>query len=135
MLQAKRDFTAELSFRFSRSSGPGGQSVNKVNTRVEVGFNIRHSLLLSEYEKNRLTQKLSNKINKDGELWMDAQTERSQIRNKEVAIKKTHQVLNQALARPKFRVSTKPSKSAKRKRLENKKQHGQKKTMRKKPEL
>lgn len=135
MLQTKIDFTPELTFRFSRSSGPGGQNVNKVNTRVEVCFDILNSQLLSEYDKARITQKLIKKINKDGELWLDAQTERSQIRNKEVATKKINQLLNQALIRQKFRVSTKPSKSSKKIRLEKKKQHGQKKIMRKKPEF
>ena len=124
------DFSPEFSFRTSRSSGPGGQNVNKVETRVELLFNISESQLLDEKQKGRIRKKLANKINKDDVLIVSAQKERSQSKNKERAINKFYDWLEKALKKKKKRKATKPSKAAKEKRLKEKKIQSEKKQQR-----
>jgi ribosome-associated protein len=115
-----RDFSNELQFSASRSGGPGGQNVNKVSTRVELRFNINYSPLLSEAEKEILLDKLSNRINSEGELILICQTERSQLKNKEKVTEKFYQLLNKALTPKKKRLRTSPTLASKEKRLEGK---------------
>lgn len=124
------DLTPELTFQTSRSSGPGGQNVNKVESRVEVWFSIESSALLSDEQKTLLLQKLAPRLNKEGFLHLASQEDRSQLVNKELVLQKLYQVLEQALHRPKPRKKTKPSTSAVRKRLDTKQKHGQKKANR-----
>lgn len=128
-------FEPELHFSSSRSGGPGGQHVNKVNTKIELRFQIPNSELLSEEEKDILLHKLKNKINKDGELIVVSQTDRSQLRNKEAAIEKFIKLLKEALSPVKKRKSTKPTKASQKRRLEGKKLVSEKKIHRKKPNL
>jgi ribosome-associated protein len=128
-------FEPELQFSASRSSGPGGQHVNKVNTRIELRFCIPDSKLLSEEEKDILLQKLKSNINTKGELIIVCQENRSQIKNKEIAIEKFLDLLRKALSSVKKRKATKPSKASVKKRLEEKKLLSEKKTQRKKPDL
>ncbi len=125
----------EIVFSASRSSGPGGQNVNKVSTKVELRFNIPNSNLLSDSEKEILSVKLKNKINKEGDLILVSQEERSQIKNKENVLQKFNELINEALTPPKKRKPTKPSKARKEKRLEEKKIISEKKSKRKKPEI
>ncbi len=130
-----RDFTPEFSFSTSRSSGPGGQHVNKTETRVELRFNVPDSELLSEEEKHRLLDKLANKINSEGELILSSQEHKSQMQNKEECIKKFYELLAEALKVRKKRKKTRPSKAAREKRLKEKKKRSEKKEQRKPPEV
>lgn len=130
MLPPADAFLPELQFQTSRSSGPGGQNVNKVESRVELRFRIPDSQLLSDEQKHTLLQKLASRLTSEGELLVAAQEDRSQLRNKETALQKFHQLLAKALHKPKARKATKPSKGAVRERLESKKKHGEKKANR-----
>ncbi|MCF8360620.1 MAG: aminoacyl-tRNA hydrolase [Prolixibacteraceae bacterium] len=125
-----RDFSPELTFSASRSSGPGGQNVNKVNTRVELRFNIEASGLLNDDEKERVKAKLKNKINTQGELVVTAQRSRSQLQNKEGAVEKFFAMLEKALKPRKKRKPTKPSRASIEKRLTEKRIQSEKKGLR-----
>lgn len=129
----ERDFSSELHFSASRSSGPGGQNVNKVNTKVELRFHVASSTLLSDEEKALLLEKLAKKINTEGELIIVSQTERSQIKNKEMVIEKFHALLTRALTPRKKRKPTQPSQASKEERLEEKRKQAEKKDRRKNP--
>jgi ribosome-associated protein len=118
-LQA-RDFKDEFIFQSSRSSGPGGQNVNKVSSKVELRFHIANSVLLSEEEKAVITEKLVNKINNFGYLILVCQTDRSQIKNKDKVIDKFFLLLEKVLTPRKKRHKTKPTKASVEKRLESK---------------
>lgn len=122
----------ELNYRFSRSSGSGGQHVNKVETRVELLFDLENSAGLSETEVNRIKRALDNRINKEGILIVAAQTKRSQVLNKQEATERFFKLLEKALRpRPRRKGPTQP-KANNRKRLQKKKQHSEKKALRKK---
>ena len=127
-------FERELVFTSSRSSGPGGQHVNKVSTKVELRFHIPNSGLLNDEEKDILLIKLKNKINSEGELIIVSQDERSQLKNKEKVIEKFYELLQKALIPPKKRKPTKPSQASKEKRLEKKRIIANKKEKRKPPD-
>ena len=133
MVSDARDFTSEFHFSASRSSGPGGQNVNKVSTKVELRFNVVSSSLLSEDEKIILSEKLATKISAAGDLILVSQSERSQLKNKERVIEKFYLLLNRALTPRKKRKPTKPSQSSKEERLEEKRQHSEKKYRRRFP--
>lgn len=115
-----RDFGNEFIFVASRSSGPGGQHVNKVSTKIELRFDLFHSMLLSEEEKNIIAPKLGKKLTQDGILIIVSQSERSQFQNKQRSIEKFYTLLVHALTPPKKRKPTRPSRTAKEKRLEDK---------------
>lgn len=129
------DFNKELSFRTSRSSGKGGQHVNKVETRVELLFDIHNSDVLSNAQKGLVMRNLKNRINNDGILIFANETERSQKRNKSVVVKRFYQMMTQALIPDRKRKLTKIPKAVQAKRLINKKQRGEKKALRKKVNL
>lgn len=120
----------EFKFHFSRSSGPGGQNVNKVNSKVELRFNIDQSPILNDEQKEKIKLKLSAKTNQEGELIIVSQEKRSQVQNKELAIEKFYMLLNKALTPRKKRLRTKATQASKEKRLKNKKQHSEKKNRR-----
>ncbi len=124
---------SEIEFSFSRSSGPGGQNVNKVETKVELRFKITDSKLLGEEIKNQLILKLNNKLVGDNELLVVVQEKRSQLKNKEIAVKKFYDLLKKALIKPKTRKATKPSKAAIEERIKAKKISSEKKNLRAKP--
>lgn len=115
-----RDFKEEFIFHATRSSGPGGQNVNKVSSKVELRFNVRDSQLLSEEEKSVIVEKLGNKMNKLDEIVLVAQTDRSQLKNKEKVIEKFYALLEKSLMPPKKRYKTKPTRASVEKRLESK---------------
>lgn len=132
---SERLFELEFVFTASRSSGPGGQNVNKVNSRIELRFNITDSVLLSDEEKILLMEKLKNRINSLGDLIIVSQDDRSQLKNKENAIGKFYQLLQHALTPKKMRKPSKPSLASRHRRLENKRRLSEKKKDRKPPEL
>jgi len=129
------DLSSEFSFRASRSSGPGGQHVNKVDSRVELRFNIENSQLLTEQQKEILQQKLANKLTTEGDLIIVSQKERSQLRNKEITIEKLYALFAKALQPVKKRKATKPTRTSVEKRITSKKQTGEKKKWRGKIDL
>lgn len=122
----------ELNFRFSRSGGRGGQNVNKVETRVELLFNIYDSNSFSDEEKNLLTNRLKNKIDKDGNLRIVSQKERTQGRNKELAVERFVKTIQKGLFRRRKRISTKNPESVNEDRIKLKKLQSHKKELRKK---
>jgi ribosome-associated protein len=121
---------SELNFRTSRSGGPGGQNVNKLETRVELLFDILHSTLLSETLRQRLLKNLAPHIDSSGMLSVTVQESRSQWQNKQIAIERFAQLIESGLYVPKKRKPTRPSKSAREKRLQQKKRHGERKRLR-----
>ena len=120
----------ELNFSFSRSGGPGGQHVNKVNTKVELRFNIVNSQSLLEEEKIILLEKLVKQISQEGELIVIAQDTRSQLKNKSKAKEKFYDIINKALKPKKKRKPTTISKAAKEKLLKQKRELAEKKERR-----
>jgi len=114
------DLSSEFIFQASRSSGPGGQNVNKVNSKVELRFNIQNSAILSDNQKEILLSKLTAKISSDGFLIVISQGDRSQLVNKEDAINKLYRLLEKALKPVKTRKRTKPTKGSIEKRLTEK---------------
>ena len=132
---SKIAFEWELVFTASRSSGPGGQHVNKTSTKVELRFNVPNSVLFTEEQKEILTDKLKNKINSEGDLIVVSQQSRSQLKNKETALAKFYELLEKALTPEKKRKPIKLTQAAKEKRLEEKKIISEKKSQRKKPEV
>jgi len=124
----------ELKFSTSRSSGPGGQNVNKTNSKVTIAFDVANSQVLTEEEKQTLLQKLSNKLTTENVLILSSQEKRSQLENKEVVLAKLDQLLKRAFEKKKARKATKPTKSSARKRVDAKKQHSEKKKWRQRPE-
>lgn len=122
-----RDFSTEFEIRASRSGGKGGQNVNKVSTKIELVFNIANSALLFDDEKIIISEKLSNKISKEGNLIIQSQETRSQLSNKETAIEKLYELLENALKKEKPRKKTKPTLAKKEERLKEKKAASDKK--------
>jgi len=129
-----RDFSREWLLSASRSSGPGGQNVNKVSSKMELRFNVMSSNLLSETEKTLIIKLLAHQINNEGFLILTCQTTRSQLENKNKVIEKFYQLLKKALKPTKKRVPTKPGKASQEKKLREKKLIAEKKERRKKPE-
>ena len=127
--------TSELQFKTSRSSGPGGQHVNKTSSRVSVFFDLKNSTGLSEEEKRQLQTKLESKLTNEGLLVLHCETSRSQHKNKELVVEKLKATLKKALRREKRRVPTKRTKASVFKRLESKKKQASKKESRKKPDF
>lgn len=126
-----RDFSSEFIIKATRSSGKGGQNVNKVSTKVELSFNLPASALLTDKEKILLTEKWSSRLTQDGTLRIVSQEDRSQLKNKEIAIKKFYDLLKKSLQKPKRRITTKPGNEVKEKRLKEKKLMAEKKEGRK----
>jgi ribosome-associated protein len=125
----------ELSFRTSRSSGAGGQHVNKTETKVEVLFDINASAGLSDEEKLTILTRLASRITDEGMLQLSSQKSRSQLSNKEDGIERLQVLLEKALIPKVKRKRTRPSKEAIEERLNEKKQNAEKKHSRRKPDF
>jgi ribosome-associated protein len=129
---AENTFVAEdeLIFRTSRSGGPGGQNVNKLNTRVSVFFDVVRSPSLSHEQKQRILRTLANRIDKEGVLRVVSQKFRSQEANRQAALERLQQLLQDALRPVPVRRKTKVPAGARERRLEEKKQRGRLKSLR-----
>lgn len=120
----------ELIFEFVRSSGPGGQNVNKVSTAVQLRFDVAHSPALPEDVRARLVKMAGQRLTADGVLVLDARSTRSQTRNREAAVEQLVEMIRRAAIPPKHRRKTKPTAASKQERLEHKAQRGKTKTLR-----
>ncbi|MFT5438043.1 MAG: ribosome-associated protein [Ulvibacter sp.] len=125
----------EIRFKAVRSSGPGGQHVNKTSSKVEVSFAIESSDALTNFEKMRLMKKLASRVSSEGILMLSCGETRSQHRNKNIVIERLVALLEDSLKVLKIRKKTKPSKSAIERRLKTKKGRALKKTNRKPPSI
>lgn len=125
----------ELKFKAIRSSGAGGQHVNKTSSKIELTFDLENSLALSDKEKETLKEKLASKLTKEHQLIIFCEETRSQHKNKELAIKRFLGLLKTGLIKPKKRRPTKPSRSSILKHVEKNKRNSLKKALRKKPRL
>ena len=126
-----KDIKKEITVHTSRSSGPGGQHVNKVETKVVLRWNVKDSMCLSATQKELIQVAFPNKLTKDGEVIVSADSKRSQLKNKEIAFKKLDKLLKKAFLRKKKRLSTNPTRASKKKRLQEKRKLSEKKELRK----
>ena len=125
----------EIKWRFSRSSGPGGQNVNKIESRVEIIFNLEDSKVLNDYQKAILKVNLKNKLVKNI-LSLAVQEHRNQLQNRQLALMKFSSIIKNGLNEPfKFRKSTKPTKASQKKRVDFKRKHGDLKKSRQKEKI
>jgi len=122
-----KDFSKELNFKTSRSSGAGGQNVNKVETSVTVTWKVDDSEFFNERQKSLIKEKLKNRINLEGFLFLSVSESRTQLQNKKIAVEKILDLVDQSLIIPKFRTKTKPTRSSVEKRIRQKKQNSDKK--------
>ena len=122
----------EIKWRFSRSSGPGGQNVNKIESRVEIIFDLEDSKVLNDYQKEILKRNLKNKL-VNNSLRLAVQEHRNQLLNRQLALMKFSSMIKNALKKPfKLRKSTQPTKASQKKRVEVKKKRGELKKSRQK---
>jgi len=125
------DLLKECKFTASRSGGPGGQHVNKVNTKVTLRWSVMSSISINDDQRTRIMLKLAKVINSEGEVVLSAESSRSQLRNKEEVTGKLDNLLEKAFRIPKSRKNTKPTNASVQKRLDEKKKQSEKKKLRK----
>jgi ribosome-associated protein len=122
----------ELEFTASRSSGPGGQNVNKVNSKITLRWNVLSSAVVTEEERETILTKLKARISAEGVFILISQQKRSQLQNKEEAVHKLDELLKKAFTKKKLRKSTKPTRNSLQQRLNKKKKRAEKKQWRQK---
>jgi ribosome-associated protein len=127
-----RDFSSEVFFKTARSGGKGGQNVNKVETAAEALWMVSSSAVFTDEEKALIHSKLENRINKEGYLIVKSTETRSQLENKQIALKKMLDIVNKSIIVPKKRKPSKIPKGVKEKRLDSKRKDSEKKQMRRK---
>ena len=115
----------ELEVTATRSSGAGGQNVNKTNSAVQIRFSVSASLVLSEFQKDKVRKKLAHRLIQGDEILVRSEEERDQKRNKDIAFENLNKLINDALIEPKRRIATKPKRSSVQKRLTSKKTRGE----------
>lgn len=128
----KIDITSEIQFQTARSGGSGGQNVNKVETMVEGRWDIQSSNFFTQEQKERIREKLANRITTNGLLLVKSQSSRTQLGNKVLVIQKMNELVEKALVRKKARMATKPTKAAIERRIESKKKNALNKSFRRK---
>jgi ribosome-associated protein len=131
----KDKLITELQFKAVRSSGAGGQNVNKVSSKVVLSFDVKNSKVLSDEEKMLLEMNLASRLTNDQILILNCDEDRSQLKNKEIVTKRFLSIIEQGLHVPKIRKTTKIPKSVIRKRIKDKKNLSETKKNRKKPEF
>ena len=131
----KEALIQELTFKAVRSSGAGGQHVNKVSSKIELLFNLNETVVFNEELKERLINKLQNRVTKEGVLMLQCDESRSQHKNKELVIKRVFELIENALKVQKKRIPTKIPRSVIKKRLKSKRNLSDKKATRKKPDF
>lgn len=129
----EKQLIQEINYKAVRSSGAGGQNVNKVSSKVELHFDLLSSAAFSDEEKDRLLKKLQSRLTKNEELILQCDESRSQHKNREIVTQRFLELIQEGLKKPKPRKKTKPSKAAKLKRLREKKIQSQKKSSRRDP--
>lgn len=112
------DLSSEFEFRTSRSSGPGGQNVNKVNSRVELRFDVSNSALLTDTQKTILLQKLASRLTVEGVLILSSQEDRSQLRNKDLVVARFYELLTKALKPVRKRRASQPTRASVERRIQ-----------------
>tara|TARA_B100000609_G_C16762608_1_gene207830 strand:- start:63 stop:467 length:405 start_codon:yes stop_codon:yes gene_type:complete len=125
----------ELSFKTARSSGAGGQHVNKVSSKVILSFNLENSEGLNAREKRLLKNALASRLTTEGILNLSCEESKSQHQNKDIVVKRFLSILKKGLIVPKKRIATKPTTASKKRNLDEKKRRGQTKALRNKPKL
>ena len=124
----------ELRFEFSRSSGPGGQNVNKVETKVRLLFDVRNSSSLTADQRDRIEERLATRITKDHVLHVTSQRHRTREANRRAAVERFSELLDEALAEEEPRIASKVPKAQRKRRLESKRRRSPKKALRTRPE-
>jgi ribosome-associated protein len=123
----------EIEFRASRASGPGGQNINKRSTRVEARWNVLESAVLTDTQRQQILRKLATRISAEGVMRVVAYRERTQRRNRELAVERLQELVKEALVERKPRKKKKPSAASKEARLESKRRRSRKKELRRRP--
>ena len=121
----------EIRIDFVRSSGPGGQNVNKTSTKAQLRWSLFSSTAFTDEQKQLIAQKLMHRLTQDGDVAIDVSEERSQLQNKERAVAMLHELVHEALTPKVPRLSTRPPRAAKQARLDSKRQRGSLKQSRK----
>ena len=124
----------ELVIRASRAGGPGGQHVNTTSSRIELRWDVRTSRAPDDAQRSRLLERLASRLTADGVLVLHASEHRSQLRNREAAVARLRTLVADALVEPEERRATRPSRAAKRRRLDEKRVRGRTKELRRRPE-